>query len=95
VLRLNASTLSAALGRQLLLEAARLKLVFEDQLKPLVGERLLDQSLQRLGSGSISLGSALSLFLAAQKCSPQLIAEVGTYIGNSAAAMALGAGLTG
>jgi hypothetical protein len=41
------------------------------------------------------LGSALTLFLAAHKRSPRLIAEVGTYIGNSAASMALGAGLSG
>lgn len=95
MLRLNASTLSSALGRQLLLEAAHLQPVFQDQLKPLVGARLLDQSLQRANSGSISFGAALSLFLAAHKRSPRLIAEVGTYIGNSAAAMALGSGLTG
>ena len=58
-------------------------------------KRLLDPTLQRSNSGSIGLGSALCLFLASQKRAPKLIAEVGTYIGNSAAAMGCGAGLNG
>jgi hypothetical protein len=95
MLRLNASTLSAALGRQLLLEAAHLRPMFHDQLMPLIGDRLIDLSLQRANAGSISLGTALSLFLTAYKRAPRLIAEVGTYIGNSAAAIAFGAGLSG
>lgn len=95
MLRLNASTLSGALGRQLLLEAAHLRPIFEDQLIPLIGARLLDPSLQRANSGSISLGAALSLFLTSFKRAPRLIAEVGTYIGNSSAAMAFGAGVAG
>lgn len=94
MLRLNPPSLSAVLGRQLL-EAAYLRPVFEQQLLPTLEARLLDPSLQRPTSGSIGLGSALTLFLAAQKRSPKIIGEVGTYIGNSAAAMALGAGLTG
>jgi len=95
MLRLNASILSGALGRQLLLEAAHLRPIFEDQLIPLIGARLLDPSLQRANSGSISLGTALSLFLTSFKRAPRLIAEVGTYIGNSSAAMAVGAGVAG
>jgi hypothetical protein len=95
MLRLNPPILSVALGKQLLLEAAHLQPVFQDQLVPLVANRLLDRSLQRANSGSIGLGSVLTLFLVAHKRSPKLIAEVGTYIGNSAASMALGAGLSG
>ena len=39
------------------------------------------------------MGSALSLFLTSYKRAPKLIAEVGTYIGSSAAALGYGAGL--
>lgn len=95
MLRFNPSTLSAALGRQLLIDGAHLRRSVETQLIPLIEGRLLDRSLQRDNSGSIGLGSALTLFLVSHKRSPRLIAEVGTYIGNSAAAMALGAGLSG
>ncbi|MCP9890252.1 class I SAM-dependent methyltransferase [Cyanobium sp. Aljojuca 7D2] len=94
MLRLNPCTLSAALGRQLLLDASHLRPSFE-QLLPVFAGRLLDRSLQRANSGSIGLGSALTLFLVSHKRSPRLIAEVGTYIGNSSAAMACGAGLAG
>ena len=92
VLRLNPSTLSRALGQQLLESAAHLRPIFEADLLPVIMQRLLDPTLQRTNSGSIGLGSALTLFLAAHQRAPRLIAEVGTYIGNSAAAMALGAG---
>jgi len=95
VLRLNPSALSAALGKQLLVDAAHLRPIFEEQLIPLFTRRLLDHSLQRTDSGSIGLGSALTLFLTAHKLEPRIIAEVGTYIGNSAASIALGAGLSG
>jgi len=77
------------------MDAAHLRPVFQEQLLPLIAGRLLDLSLLRANSGSIGLGSALTLFLAAHKRSPRLIAEVGTYVGNSAAAMSLGAGLAG
>ena len=93
MLRLNPSTLSQAFGQQLLDDGAHLKPVFEQKLLPLIGARLLDSNLQRSNSGSIGLGSALSLFLAAHRKAPKLIAEVGTYIGNSAAAIGCGAGL--
>jgi len=92
MLRLNPSTLSRALGQQLLESAAHLRPTFESVLLPLITQRLLDRTLQRANSGSIGLGSALTLFLAAHQRAPRLIAEVGTYIGNSAAAMGLGAG---
>ena len=95
MLRLNPSTLSTAFAQQLLEGGAHLKPTFEITLLPLISQRLLDPSLQRSNSGSICLGSALSLFLASQKRDPKLIAEVGTYIGNSAAAMGCGAGLNG
>lgn len=94
MLRLNPSTLSQALGQQLLDNGAHLKPVFEQTLIPLVSSRLLNPSLQRKDSGSINLGSALSLFLASYARSPKLVVEVGTYIGNSAAAIGLGAGMT-
>ena len=93
MLRLNPSTLSHALGQQLLDGGAHLKPVFEQKLLPLISTRLLDPSLQRSNSGSIGLGSALSLFLATYRKAPKLIAEVGTYIGNSAAAMGYGSGM--
>lgn len=73
---------------------AHLRPVFEQTLQPLINARLLDPSLQRPNSGSIRLGSALSLFLASYRKAPTLVAEVGTYIGNSAAAIGCGAGLT-
>ncbi|WP_170951902.1 class I SAM-dependent methyltransferase [Synechococcus sp. GEYO] len=95
VLRLNPSTLSHAFGQQLLDGAAHLKPEFEMTLLPLISNRLQDPNLQRSNSGSIGLGSALSLFLASQKRAPKLIGEVGTYIGNSAAAMGYGAGMNG
>ena len=93
MLRLNPSTLSQAFGQQLLDTGAHLRPVFEQTLLPLISARLLDPSLQRSNSGSIGLGSALSLFLASHRRAPKLVAEVGTYIGNSAAAMGCGAGL--
>ena len=92
MLRLNPSTLSWALGQQLLESAAHLSPTVESVLLPLITQRLLDPTLQCANSGSIGLGSALTLFLAAHQRAPMLIAEVGTYIGNSAAAMGLGAG---
>jgi len=95
MLRLNPSTLSIAFGQQLLVGAAHLKPIFESQLLPIISQRFLDPTLQRTNSGSIGIGSALSLFLATHKRAPKLIAEVGTYIGNSAAAIGFGAGLTG
>lgn len=95
MLRLSPSMLSLALGRQLIADGGHLRYIFEQQLAPLISSRLLDMSLQRSSSGSIGLGGALTLFLAAYKRAPSLIAEVGTYIGNSAASMALGSGLTG
>lgn len=95
MLRLNPSTLSTALGQQLLDGAAHIKPRFEAELLPLIFSRLLDPTLQRINSGSIGIGSALSLVMAAQKKAPKLIAEVGTYIGNSAAAMGFGAALSG
>ena len=58
-----------------------------------MSSRLLDPSLQRSNSGSIGLGSALSLFLASYRKAPKFVGEVGTYIGNSAAAMGFGASL--
>ena len=95
MLRLNPSSLSYILGNQLIMENAHLRHIFSNQLLMLIRNRLLDQTLHRSNSGSISLGSALSLFLIANKRTPSLIAEVGTYIGNSAASMGLGAALNG
>ena len=94
MLRLNPSTLGQAFGQQLLDRGVHLRPVFEQILLPLISARLLDPSLQRSNSGSIGLGSALNLFLASHRRAPQLTAEVGTYIGNSAAAIGLGAGMT-
>ena len=93
MLRLNPSTLSQAFGQQLLEGGAHLRPAFEQTLLPLISARLLDPNLQRSNSGSIGLGSALSLFLASHRRAPKLVAEVGTYIGNSAAAMGCGAGM--
>ena len=93
MLRLNPTTLSQAFGQQLFEGGAHLKPVFEQTLLPLISSRLLDPSLQRSNSGSIGLGSALSLFLASHRKAPKLVVEVGTYIGNSAAAMGCGAGM--
>lgn len=95
MLRLNPSSLSNALGRQLLTDHAYLRHLFEKNLIPLIAHRYLDKSLQRINSGSITVGSALSLFLLAHKSNPVNIAEVGTYIGTSSAAIAYGATLTG
>ena len=81
-----------AFGQQLLDDGAPLKPVFEKTLWPLISERLLNPNLQRSNSGSIGLGSALSLFLASYRKAPKVVAEVGTYIGNSAAAIGCGAG---
>ena len=93
MLRLNPSTLSKAFGQQLFESGTHLKPVFEQTLLPLINARLLDPSLQRSNSGSICVGSALSLFLASHRRAPKFIAEVGTYIGNSAAAISCGAGM--
>ena len=93
MLRLNPSTLSIAFGQQLLVDTTHLKTIFEMSLIPIITQRLLDPTLQRSNSGSIGLGSALSLFLVSYRRAPKLVAEVGTYIGNSAAAMACGAGM--
>ena len=95
MLRLNPSTLSSAFGQQLLDHATHLKPRVESELLPLISSRLLDPTLQRANSGSIGIGSALSLVLASHKKAPKLIAEVGTYIGNSAAAMGFGTALSG
>ena len=95
MLRLNPSTLSTAFGQQLLEGATYIKPKFESELLSLISSRLLNPTLQRANSGSIGIGSALSLVLATHKKAPKLIAEVGTYIGNSAAAMGFGAALSG
>ncbi len=95
MLRLNPTTLSRAFGQQLIDEGAYLRPSFENKLLPVVCDRLNDPSLQRADSGSIGVGSALSLFLAAAKRKPNLIVEVGTYIGTSAACMGFGASMSG
>ena len=86
--------LSQAFGLQLIERGAHLRPVFEQTLHPLFSSRLLDPKLQGNDFGSIRLGSALSLFLASYRKAPKLVAEVGTYLGNSAAAIGCGAGLT-
>ena len=93
MLRLNPSTLSQAFGQQLFEDGGHLKANFEQRLLPLISSRLLDPTLQRSNSGSIGLGSAMSLFLASHRRAPKLVAEVGTYIGNSAAAIGCGAAI--
>ena len=94
MLRLNPSTLSQALGQQLLEGGAHLRPIFEQNLLPVITTRLLDPKLQRSNSGSITVGSALSLFLASNRRAPKLVAEIGTYIGNSAAAIICGCDIT-
>ena len=93
MLRLNPSTLSQALGQQLLDNGSHIKSIFEEILWPIISTRLLDPTLQRSNSGSINQGSAISLFLASYNRAPKIIAEVGTYIGSSAASIGCGAGL--
>jgi len=95
MLRLNPTTLSRAFGQQLIDEGAYLRPSFENELLPVICDRLNDPTLQRADSGSIGVGSALSLFLAAAKRKPKLIVEVGTYIGTSAACMGFGAAMSG
>ena len=63
-------------------------------LLPLISKRLLDPALQRSDSGSIGPVVHSACF-SQPKRAPQLTAEVGTYIGNSAAAKGFGAGLNG
>ena len=67
MLRLNPTTLSRAFGQQLIDEGAHLRPSFENELLPVICDRLIDPTLQREDSGSIGVGSALSLFLAAAK----------------------------
>ena len=95
MLRLNPTTLSQSFGQQLIGEGAYLRPSFENKLLPVICDRLNDPTLQRADSGSIGVGSALSLFLAAAKRKPKLIVEVGTYIGTSAACMGFGASMSG
>ncbi len=91
MLRLNSYNASKALGEQMLTEMFHLKSDFDLTLLPVLKARLEDRSIQRDESGSISLGSAITLFLLAAKVAPQSIAEIGTYIGCSTAALAFGA----
>ena len=79
MLRLNPTTLSQAFGQQLIDEGAYLRPSFENKLLPVICDRLNDPTLQRADSGSIGVGSALSLFLAAAKRKPKFIVEVGNY----------------
>ena len=95
MLSLNPPTLSAALGGQLLEGLHYLRGDFAGTLLPLIHRRYDMRSLQRINSGSICVAGALTLFLVAYKRAPQIIAVVGTHIGNSAASLALGAGLSG
>ena len=80
MLRLNPTTLSQAFGQQLIDEGAYLRPSFENKLLPVICDRLNDPTLQRADSGSIGVGSALSLFLASAKRKPNLIVEVGTCL---------------
>ena len=91
MLTLTPWILSQALGHQLIQGGQPVRGIFENSLQPLIIKRLLEPTLQRQTAGSISLGGALSLFLAAYRRAPRRIAEVGTYIGNSAASLACGA----
>lgn len=93
MLRLSSRDLSEAFGSNLLSEYEHLRGYFWDTLVPIISARCLDKTLQRDGSGSIKLASALTLFLVATCKSPEVIAEVGTYIGNSSLAMGAGAGI--
>ncbi len=91
LLRLNSFNASKLFGEQLLTELFYLKPDFDERLLPLLTSRLADKTLQREDSGSIGLGSAITLYLLAAKAAPRCIAEIGTYIGCSTAALALGA----
>ena len=59
MLRLNPTTLSRAFGQQLIDEGAYLRPSFENELLPVICDRLNDPTLQRADSGSIGVGSAL------------------------------------
>lgn len=70
-----------------------LRPLFFDSLLPIYTSRVLDMNSQREDSGTISMGSLLSLFLTSYKWQPTYIVEVGTYIGNSILSIAFGASL--
>ena len=93
MLRLTPYNLSYIFSEQLLQESSHLSTYFKNKFIPLYDQRLLCKEFQREGSGSIGIGSALCLFLVSYKIKPKNIIEVGTYIGNSALAMALGASM--
>ncbi len=93
VLRLTPSALSSTLSNQLLRESAHLRSLFFETLLPIYTSRVLDKNLQREDSGTISVGSLLSLFLTSYTWKPTYIVEVGTYIGNSISSIAFGASL--
>ena len=93
MLRLNPSILSTVLSDQLLIEYAHLRELFNQKLLPLYSERVLNSNLQREKTGTIEIGSFISLFLTAYRRNPQCIVEVGTNSGNSALSMGVGASL--
>jgi predicted O-methyltransferase YrrM len=67
--------------------AARLKLLAD------LGARLdADTARMSVAAGSISFGTAVGLYLLARKFARTTVFEVGTYIGRSTAALALGMG---
>ncbi len=90
ILRLTPTITSSVLATQLLEENLHLKLDFDEKLFPLLLKRIDENSENGISTKSISLGTAITLYLLALKSRPANIAEVGTFIGCSALSMAFG-----
>lgn len=93
MLKLTPSSLGDIYWRQVRDDCLHLRTQFTDTLVPLIGERLSSNQFTRKGVGTIEFGDALSLFLLSYRHSPKYIAEIGTYLGNSSAAIAHGASI--
>lgn len=95
LLRMNAHKASVLLGEQLFEDYYFLKDDILDVILSIYADRHKRKDLLRSNSGSITIGAAVSLALFAIAAAPRNVAEVGTYIGCSTAAIGLGGAVAG
>jgi predicted O-methyltransferase YrrM len=95
IFKINAFSASRIFGEQIFSEYFYLKDEILHSIGVMYKNRLRETSIQRPDSGSISLGAAVSLVLASIVARPRRVAEVGTYIGCSAASIAIGGIIAG
>lgn len=89
---LNFQTLSHAMQSRMLDMHGHLLPVIVPQLAAHFADLEKNRSQMNYNTGSISLAAGIFLFMAANTLKPKIIVEVGTFLGKSTTALAMGAG---